>query len=51
MGKTRETLLLCVDLANEQEKKIIEEEKRKKELQEQKVREHNKTVSSIANEI
>ena len=47
----RETLLLCVDLANEQEKKIIEEEKRKKELQEQKVREHNKTVSSIANEI
>lgn len=46
----RETLLLCVDIANKQEKEIMEEE-RKKEREETRRKEHYNNVNVIADTI
>lgn len=47
----RDTLMLCVDLANKQENLIIEEKKREAELKKQKQEQHYSNVENIAKEI
>lgn len=47
----RETLLLCVNIANEKEQSIIAEEKRKRELEENRKNQHYTNVASIADDI
>lgn len=47
----RETLVLCVNIANEKEQAIIMEEKRKRELEENRKNQHYTNVASIADDI
>lgn len=47
----RETLVLCVNIANEKEQSIVVEEKRKRELEENRKNQHYTNVASIADEI
>ena len=47
----RETLLLCIDEASKKERQILAEQKRLKEREEARTREHNSTVRAIADEL
>lgn len=47
----RDTLKLCVDLANQKEAQILEQERRKKEQEELRKQKHYGSVQSIADEI
>ena len=47
----RETLVLCVNIANEKEQSIIAEEKRRRELEENRKNQHYTNVASIADDI
>ena len=47
----RDTLMMCVNIANEKEQAIITEEKRKRELEENRKNQHYSNVTSIADEI
>ena len=47
----RDTLMLCVNTANEKEQAIITEEKRKRELEENRKNQHYSNVTSVADEI
>ncbi len=47
----RETLVLCVNIANEKEQSIVVEEKRKRELEENRKNQHYTNVASIADDI
>jgi hypothetical protein len=47
----RETLLLCIDEASKKERQILAEQKRLKEREEARTREHNRAVRSIAEEL
>ena len=47
----RENLLLCIDEASKKEKQILAEQKRLKEREEARSREHNHIVRSIAEEL
>ncbi len=47
----RDTLKLCVDLANQKEAQILEQERRKKEQEENRKQMHYSNVQSIADEI
>lgn len=47
----KKTLLLCVDLANESEKRLIEAERVRREIEERRKREHYNAVQAIADEI
>lgn len=47
----RETLILCISEANKKEAEIIATQKREKELAEARIKEHNRTVLSVAEEI
>ncbi|WP_050793289.1 hypothetical protein [Ruminococcus albus] len=47
----RETLVLCVNTANKKEQAIILEEKRKRELEENRINQHFSNVASIADDI
>jgi len=47
----RETLILCVEIANEKETAILNEEKRRKELAESRKNQHLSNVNTIADKI
>ena len=47
----RETLKMCVKIANDEEQRIIKEEQRKKELEETKKKEHLSNVKNVAKDI
>lgn len=47
----RETLVLCVNIANEKEQSIIAEDRRKRELEENRKNQHYTNVASIADDI
>lgn len=47
----RETLILCVEIANKKEKAILNEEKRRKELEENRKNQHFSNVNTIADKI
>lgn len=47
----RETLMLCVNIANEKEQSIIAEKKRRRELEENRKNQHYTNVASIADDI
>lgn len=47
----RETLVLCVNIANEKEQSIIAEDRRKRELEEKRKNQHYTNVASIADDI
>ncbi len=47
----RETLVLCVNIANEKERSIIAEDRRKRELEENRKNQHYTNVASIADDI
>lgn len=47
----RETLVLCVDIANKKEQEIIEQERIRKENEEMRKNQHYNNVNSIADEI
>lgn len=47
----RKSLILCVEEANRLEKQILEEKERQKVLKEQRIKQHNANVSSIAKDI
>jgi hypothetical protein len=47
----RDTLILCVDIANQQEKKIIENEKIQNEREKTRKKQHYNNVKNIADNI
>ena len=47
----RETLVLCVDIANKKEQEILEQERIRKENEEMRKNQHYNNVNSIADEI
>lgn len=47
----RETLILCVNIANQKEQEILAEQQRQKNLEKQKKLQHYSTINSIADDI
>lgn len=47
----RETLILCVELANKQEKEILEEQRRNEEAEQRRKKQHYSNVNDIIKEI